>query len=273
MSETGLEQAEESRSLAGKLAGYAGPAYRKAYLSALLASAERFLAAGNSAGADYCLAKVAAEILAASESPERNRKREGGSETILPAERLRGQWRLDRIRGAEHVLARHGDRLSALEKRTFREKLGKLLRATLGPDYATEYDSDGGGAEQAPPENLGADKADSMLLDLRRRLYGRVLSARKVALKRKRMPVSLARIAIVPPLAGTQGESALAVIPGAASAPAMPAIGPYNDRYNMEDLLSLVAGADPTWVEEFLELYRGLGDIRGLMAAVPPAKK
>jgi hypothetical protein len=45
-----------------------------------------------------------------------------------------------------------------------------------------------------------------------------------------------------------------------------PVTGPYNDRSNLEELLSLLSAADPAWVEEFLELY---GDLIGLSALLP----
>jgi hypothetical protein len=50
-------------------------------------------------------------------------------------------------------------------------------------------------------------------------------------------------------------------------------VGPYHDRYNMEDLLTLIADADAAWVQEFLDLYRGLADIQGLLPGSVPPKK
>jgi hypothetical protein len=45
-----------------------------------------------------------------------------------------------------------------------------------------------------------------------------------------------------------------------------PVTGPYNDRSNLEELLSVLGAADPAWVEEFLELY---GDLIALSALLP----
>jgi hypothetical protein len=41
----------------------------------------------------------------------------------------------------------------------------------------------------------------------------------------------------------------------------------------MEDLLSLIADADAAWVQEFLDLYRGLADLQGLVPGIAPARK
>jgi hypothetical protein len=234
-----------------KLARYRGPAFRKAYLESLLEAAARFRAAGNPRGAGYCLGKVAAALADALPDTETGGSAvDGGKAPGQPPDshfdRLRAQWRSERLSAAENILSRHGGMLSALEYRTFGDKLGKL--------------------RQAAGNGPAGTKADSILLELRRRLYARVLKSRKVALKRKRMPVSLARIAMQPRDAA--GGSGLPVpVASAQGIPTQPPIGPYNDRLNMEDILTLVAEADATWVEEFLDLFRGLAGLKGFLAA------
>jgi hypothetical protein len=204
------------------------PAWRKAYLANLIASGERFGAAGNARGADYCFGKVeealrdlpaTAQAAQVSRPPDR------------AAEQIRSRWRQDRIGHAEKVLDAHGARLSPLEKQAYRERLDKLRQDSEQPSQAV--------------------KADAGLLDLRRRLYQRVLKSQKVSLLRKRAPARPARSAR----------------PSATPAAWQAVTGPYNDRSNLEELLSVIGGADPAWVEEFLELYGGLLGLNALIAS------
>jgi len=242
--------------LTAKLAGYDGPVFRKAYLASFLEAASRFRSAGNTRGEEYCLAKVASALGNADPGPAGFSQggKAAGDRRDAAAEKLGGQWRSERLSAAENILSRHGGMLSALEYRVFGEKLGKLREsAGAGP---------------------AAAKADTMLLELRRRLYARVLKSRKVALKRMRMPVSLARLAVLSPGASEAPGSGLPVtIAPSQASPSQPPIGPYNDRLNMEDVLALVADADATWVEEFLDLYRGLAGLKGIQSAPASAKK
>lgn len=209
------------------------PAWRKAYLSELLASGRRFAALGNGRGAEYCFAKVGEALRTA---PSAAAPETGSAprhvESDRPVERARRQLRQERIEQAERVLDSHGARLSGLEKKTYRDRLAKLR------------------AESSQPSQAG--KADAGLLDLRRRLYHRVLKSQKATLLRKRAP-----------------DAARAHRPARISATPtawQPVTGPYNDRSNLEELLSVLGAADPAWVEEFLELY---GDLIGLSALLP----
>lgn len=247
--------ADPAGALVAKLARYGGPAFRKAYLASLLEASVRFRAAGNSRGAEYCLAKVAAALEEATGSENASSARPGGiggrELPDSPAERLGRQWRLERLGAAEKILSRHGGMLSALEYRTFGDRLEKLRAADAsGP---------------------AAAKSDSLLLDLRRRLYARVLKSRKVALRRRRMPVALARLA--PNSPNAIGSGLPVPYAPAQGSPAKPPIGPYNDRLNMEDVLALVADADATWVEEFLDLYRGLAGLKGILSSPAPNRR
>ena len=223
--------------LARALATAALPGWRKAYLSNLIASGGRFEAAGNPRGAEYCFAKVeealpagvsAAVEAAAPEAP------------AAPGDRMRRQWRQDRIQLAEDVLSRHGGRLSSLEQQSYKERLGKLRQASSHPAQA--------------------GKADAGLLDLRRRLYQRVLKSQKIALVRKRAPVP-------------ERGSAPLPVPQATMAAWQTVTGPYNDRYNLEELLGVIGDADPAWVEEFLELYGGLMALNVLTSPAASTKK
>jgi hypothetical protein len=287
-----------AEALAGKLARYSGPAYRKAYLANLMESGKRFLEAGNARGADYCFAKVAAALPEAQgpETPAEADSAEAETESeaqpaaesaapdgtaqaeprrpraprsrakerpLSPTDLIRLKWRQERLRDAEAVLNRNASRLSALEQKSYRDRLDKLK----------ETGSSASGSAQS-------DKADAGLLDLRRRLYGRVLKSQKLSLKSRHMPVSLARLALPPAdRAARPGYPAVkpaGPVPGSAVRvdPAwQPATGPYNDRYNMEDLLTLIADADPAWVEEFLDLYRGLSGMQILMDSIAALKK
>jgi len=203
------------------------PAWRKAYLANLIASGERFQAAGNARGADYCFGKVeealrdlpAAQAAQVSRPPDR------------AADQIRSRWRQDRIGHAEKVLDAHGGRLSPLEKQAYRERLDKLRQDSEQPSQAV--------------------RADAGLLDLRRRLYQRVLKSQKVSLLRKRAPARPARSAR----------------PSATPAAWQAVTGPYNDRSNLEELLTVIGGGDPAWVEGFLELYGGLLGLNALIAS------
>lgn len=300
------EGAQAGAGLAGKLASYPGPAYRKAYLKNLLESGSCFLSAGNARGAEYCFAKVAEALRgqpasgldgspdSASEEGAENAQDSGSAaaspedsaaavpverkpraprakpkeKPLSATERVRRQWRLERIKDAETVLFKHAGRLSELESQSYRERLEKLRQSGQAASTAAQ-----------------SDKADAGLLELRRRLYRRVLKSQRLSLSRQRMPVTLARLALPP--SGLQSGSR-ALVPGSAGkGPAkpgaqskvrvdtewQPVVGPYNDRYNMEDLLSLVADADASWVQEFLDLYRGLAGMQELVTALAAAKK
>jgi hypothetical protein len=227
----------EAEDLSRTMGEAALPTWRKAYLANLIASGKRFAEAGNARGADYCFAKVRdalrdVPVAAPAEGPK-------GMAPAPAAERMRREWREARIEHAEKVLDSHGGRLSSLEKRAYRERLGKLRE------------------EAAQPSQAG--KADTGILDLRRRLYQRVLKAQKVSLARKRAPASARP---VPPARVSATPTAW-----------QPVIGPYNDRSNIEELLGLIEAADPAWVEEFLELYGGLAALQGLVPSPAPGKK
>lgn len=224
--------------LARALAATALPGWRKAYLSNLIASGDRFAAAGNSRGAEYCFAKVEEALPA--EVPAAPAETAAPESPATPGDRMRRQWRQDRIKLAEGVLSRHGGRLSSLEQQSYKERLGKLRQASAQPSQA--------------------GKADAGLLDLRRRLYQRVLKSQKIALVRKRAPVPERGAAPLP-------------VPQATLAAWQPVTGPYNDRYNLEELLGVIGDADPAWVEEFLELYGGLMALKVLTSTAASTKK
>lgn len=282
-------QSAEAEALAGKLAGYPGPVYRKAYLANLLQSGIRFGEAGNLRGARYCFSKVAegleefpaetSESHPDPESPEaasaqdsapterkpRAPRAKPKEKPVSPTERFRRQWRLERLKDAENVLNKHAGRLSSLENQSYRERLEKLRQSGQSATTAVQ-----------------SDKADAGLLDLRRRLYQRVLKSQKISLARQRMPVTLARLALPPAQPGLKSPGPNAGIRTNPPVPSskvrvdtewQPVTGPYNDRYNMEDLLSLIADADAAWVQEFLDLYRGLARVQSLVSAIPPPKK
>lgn len=191
---------------------------------------------------------------------------------LTPTEAFRRNWRLDRIKDAEAILNKHGARLSALEFKAYREKLEKLREE---------------GSSAAAATAAKADRIDAGLQELRTRLYGRVLKSQRLSLRGRCMPMTLARLALAPAdrSARPARESGLAPLPtrvSPATAPGtsvrvdaawQPVIGPYNDRYNMEDLLGLIAEADPAWVEEFLDLYRGLSGMQTLMQSIASLKK
>lgn len=246
--------------LSTKLAGYPGPLYKRAYFQGLLGSGLSLLASGNARTAAYCLDKVeaglreAAEIKAVCEadgeevvatevpashpaSPSRSRatrKPKAAGKSAL--ERLRVDWREQRLRQAEDILTRHGSRLTSLERKAYRESLTKWSKAVAD-------------AAGSPAASSAARRADHALLDLRRRLYARILKSQKAHIIRLTRPA---------------GSLALVQVHEQFSGP----IGPYNDRQNLEGVLTLLAGADPAWVEEFLELYQGLSDLQALIPTV-----
>jgi hypothetical protein len=232
----------KAAALQAALASVVLPAWRKAYLANLIASGRRFASIGNDRGTGYCFSKVdealrtAASVAsdAATEAAARagSPASAGSAAPERPAERVRRRMRLDRIAHAEQVLESHGARLSALEKKTYRDRLGKL-RLESSEAFLT-------------------GKADAGLLDLRRRLYHRVLKSQKATLLRKRSPDGGR-----PPRPARASATPLAW---------QAVTGPYNDRSNLEELLSVISAADPAWVEEFLELY---GDLAGLSALLP----
>ena len=298
MSDQAELEAMEPEKLAGKLARYPGPRYRKAYLADLLASGNRFRVAGNARGAGYCFAKVAQALASVPGGPDmpeaagpaeadgmdasastdlssdlssgpkpaaskpRAPRAKAPEKPISPTERFRRQWRLERIKDAEQVLFRHSDRLSALEKQSYGERLERMRQSALAITTSAQ-----------------SDRLDAGLLDLRRRLYQRVLKSQKISLSRRRMPVTLARLALPPAQPAPRNPSGLPALPAPPEAKAgrkkavppaakvqvdsqwQPVTGPYNDRYNMEELLSLIAEADAAWVQEFLDLFRGLAGL------------
>ncbi len=227
------------------LSAAALPAWRKAYLANLIASGKRFSESGNARGAGYCFAKVeealrglpATEASPGSSVPF-SRASQASPAQSLPSDPphrssdgMRSRWREDRLGHAEKVLQTHGGRLSPLEKQSYRERLDKLRQ------------------EAGQPSQAG--KSDAGLLDLRRRLYQRVLKAQKISLVLKRAPAA--------------ARPAQRLRPSATPTAWQPVTGPYNDRSNLEELLSVIGGADPAWVEEFLELYGGLINLNALL--------
>lgn len=245
----GIERGED---LVRKLAGYAGPSYRKVYLSRLLKSGMDLLSAGSGRSAAYCLDKVESELQAAiSAFPGTDSDGAGHPprETPRPLEALRLRWREERVRKAEAVLERHGPRLSSLERRMYREGLAKWSKPSQAPSEGTSE-----GSAQASPQLAAAteSRADNAILELRRRLYGRILKTQKAEMSRR------------------PGGRALALVPVHEAFPGRP-VGPYNDRHNLEGVINLLAQADPAWVEEFLELYRKLAGLKGMIPALPAA--
>ena len=87
-------------------------------------------------------------------------------------------------------------------------------------------------------------KSDVTLLELRKQLYRRVLKSQKISLRKK------------------SRKSEISLIP---ANPTQAIVGPYNDRYNLGSVLTLMQTADPAWTEEFLDLYRGLYSMHGLI--------
>lgn len=221
------------------LSAAALPAWRKAYLANLIASGKRFSESGNARGADYCFAKVeealrglpATEASPGASAPASQAQSLSSVPPLRSSDGMRSRWREDRLGHAEKVLRTHGGRLSPLEKQSYRERLEKLRQ------------------EAGQPSQAG--KSDAGLLDLRRRLYQRVLKAQKISLVLKRAPAA--------------ARPAQRLRPSATPTAWQPVTGPYNDQSNLEELLSVIGGADPAWVEEFLELYGGLINLNALL--------
>jgi hypothetical protein len=212
---------QKASELAGKLAGYGGPAYLKAYLSRLLESGDGFARAGDARAAAYCFDKVEAGLKDAPASPADSA---AAPVEDKPLDRLRLRWQGEAVRSAETVLERHGGRLSSLEKKSFRDRIEKAKTS---------------------------ERPEITLPDLRRRLYTRVLRAQKSGLAGRRR--------------GMLSDAMAATFEGP--------VGPYNDRLNMQGLLDTVGAADAAWVEEFLDLYRDLAGLRGLLSAAASIKK
>lgn len=262
-------QAEE---LAGKLARFSGPTFRKAYLSNLLASGSRLSVAGDLRSGSYCFEKVGQALKSLVLNPDpvshsgekptsantHGNASENGSEDASelsaevtaetpepPLEKLRHHWRKDRLLDAEAVLRRQGGRLSTLENKIYGERLEKLKASGKQPTSKSQ-----------------SGKLDASLLDLRTQLYRRVLKSQKVSLRQKRAPGSgtLRQSLLLPKNSKDAAITRLDAI-----------VGPYNDRYNIADLLTLISHADAVWVEEFLDLYRGLLDLKGMNATAPSA--
>jgi hypothetical protein len=233
---------ERGEAIAGKLARYPGPAWRRAYLEQLHRSGMDFLRAGKSRSAAYCLDKVAA-ALASLPEPAAGVADEPAAGVSGPHSgpgqafnRVRAAWREDRVRRARAVLDRHGPRLSSLERKTYGESLEKWTQAKPRP----------AGPSAASLASAEA-RLDHALQEIRRRLYGRILKIQKTSLARR---------------SGT--SRALATLRESFGG----VIGPYNDQHNLEGVLALLSSADAAWVEEFLDLYRGLN---GLKALIPTA--
>ncbi|MBW8887790.1 MAG: hypothetical protein JF616_08545 [Fibrobacteres bacterium] len=225
--------------LAQALAAASLPAWRKAYLANLIASGQRFAESGNARGAGYCFDKVEEALRGLSAAAAPGGPSASSSQTPprpsgpppRSSDGMRSRWREDRLGHAEKVLRTHGARLSPLEKQSYRERLDKLRQ------------------EAGQPSQAG--KSDAGLLDLRRRLYQRVLKAQKISLVLKRAPAA--------------ARPSPRLRPSATAAAWQPVTGPYNDQSNLEELLSVIGGADPAWVEEFLELYGGLINLNALL--------
>jgi hypothetical protein len=228
---------ERGAALETKLAGYPGPAWRRAWLSRMLKSGLDHVAGGNARTAEYCISRAESELgspaagpspAAAGTSPESR-----GEPNAL--ELLRIRWREDRLRKAGEILERHGARLSSLERKAYRESIARLDKST-----------------GASPLRTVEVRAEAGILELRRRLYGRILKAQKSRLAgrrgRRRTLVSIREI--------HQGP-----------------VGPYNDRDNLEGVLRLLGEADPAWLEDFLELYRGLSGLKHMIPAQPGADR
>jgi hypothetical protein len=231
------ELAERGKELEGKLAGYPGPAYLKTYLARLLASGIGFAVSGDGRAAAYCFDKVE-QGLEAAVSVSAAAAAEAPKPQDEPLARLRQRWRGEAVRSAEAVLAKHGRRLAPLELKSFRDRLEKAKAFSEGPGSEA-------GSERALP-------------DLRRRLYARVLKSQKAGITGRSQRGGFGR--------GLLSE--LSAEPSFAGP-----VGPYNDRFNLQGLLEAVAGADPAWVEEFLDLYRDLAGLKGLAAAAAAIKK
>ncbi len=233
--------------LAGKLTRYPGPSYRKAYFTNLLASGSRLHAAGDIRAGAYCFEKVAEAMLEVSSQVTENAPTADAAPLIVPTptseleqasplETIRHRMRKDHFTTAEAILRKQARRLSTLENQIYREKLDALKSAGDAADTLAQV-----------------SKIDDKLLDLRRKLYTRILKAQKTALRSRRV-----RHTTVLQIQG----------PEAAAAPKF-IVGPYNDVYNLGDLLTLIGKTDSPWVEEFLDLYRSFGSLKGLTPVGP----
>jgi hypothetical protein len=243
----------------------------------IVTSDETSTASASTASEGGAESTAAGSVRRSGEGPRRPRAKPK-ERPLTPTEIFRRNWRLDRIKDAETILNRHGARLSALEFSAYREKLDKLREAGLSASTM---------AASTAAAAAKADRLDAGLQDLRTRLYGRVLKSQRLSLRGQRMPMTLARLALAPADRSTRpsAQPGLPPLPtrvAPATAPGttvrvdpawQPVIGPYNDRYNMEDLLGLIADADPAWVEEFLDLYRGLSGMQTLMQSIASLKK
>ncbi len=311
--------------LAAKLRIFDGPAYRKAYLTNLLESEKRFSDAGNTRSAAYCFEKVAGELAhveildSSGNAPDEaspgvlgdgstsnsqpgidagsasvNESSPGSSSPKKkatppkrsPMDLLRVRWRQERIKNAESILKAQSGRLSALEKQSFQEKLDKLSASEDGPHTRSQ-----------------SAKLDKDLLDIRHRLYRRVLKAQKAVMRSRRLdgprrhdgprrldgplrheetqsldsalPRETVRSsdASIPLAASPALEVAQKPLVSGAATLKGPLVGPYNDRYNLGDLLALMGRTDPAWVDEFLDLYRGLDEVKGVLSALAAQAK
>lgn len=225
---------ERAAALQTALAGYPGPAWRRAWLSRMLESGMGHVEGGNARTAQYCLDRIESELRgppagaapASSDTPPKEARMEPHA-----LERLRIRWREERLRKAGEMLERHGARLSALERKAYRDSIERLDRST-----------------GASPLRSVEARTEAGIHELRRRLYGRILKAQKSRLAsrsgRRRAMVSIREIHSGP-------------------------VGPYNDRDNLEGVLRLLGEADPSWLEEFLELYRSLSALKGLLPVLP----
>lgn len=235
---------ERGQALVGKLAGYPGPAWRRAYLDGLLRSGLDFLENGNRRTAAYCLDKVEAALAAAEAAPAPAAPTAAAPSSPAKAlEEVRARWREDRVKQVESVLEKHGSQLSSLERKAYRDSLIKWT-SPEAKARAARVAAPGALVGSAAEALFSETRLDYALQDLRKRLYGRILKTQKAVLARRR-----------------GGRPALARIHEQHSGP----IGPYNDRQNLEGVLTLLAEADPAWVDEFLELYHGLASLRGLL--------
>ncbi len=241
------EMSEVADELAGKLTRYPGPSFRKAYFTNLLASGSRLHADGDIRAGAYCFEKVAEAMRDVSSAVIENAPTADSHASIAstppselehasPLETLRHRLRKDRFSTVEAILRKQARRLSTLEKQIYREKLDALKSAGDAADTLAQ-----------------ASKSDDKLLDLRRKLYARILRAQKSELRSRRVrPTTVLKIQ-EPEDAPTSKF----------------VIGPYNDVYNLGDLLTLIGKTDSPWVEEFLDLYRNFGNLKGLTPAGP----
>jgi hypothetical protein len=243
---------EVAADLQSKLARYSGPAFRLAYWNHLLASGSKLSAAGDLRTGSYCFDKITTALKDLNLGEPFADSIAGDGAKTSPLEIMRHQWRKDRLLNTEAVLRRQGKRLSTLEIQLYVDKLEKLRAA--GDKASTRFQF---------------SKVDASLLDLRRKLYKRVLKSQKTTLRPARSSAAMLRKALLLPSEAPH-QSKQAALPNAQNkadmAPLAAIIGPYNDRYNLGDFLTLLAQADAAWVEEFLDLYKDLRDLKGLVS-------